>query len=86
MKMKRAVSTSLVVLACAGLLLSSPLLQAQQALPSPGAAFGFEPGADNKLATYDQSAAYFKQLAAAQPRNMVMFEAGKTSQIGRAHV
>ena len=34
-------------------------------VPSPASVFGFEPGADYKLATYDQSVAYFKKLAAA---------------------
>ncbi len=55
------------------------------AVPSPASVFGFEPGADNKLATYDQSVEYFKKLAAAMPRNMVIKEAGKTSQ-GRTYI
>lgn len=55
------------------------------ALPTPASVFGFEPGADNKLATYDQSVAYFRKLAAAAPRNMVIHEAGKTSQ-GRTYI
>jgi hypothetical protein len=55
------------------------------ALPTPASVFGFEPGADNKLATYDQSVAYFKKLAAAAPRNMVIHEAGKTS-LGRTYI
>jgi hypothetical protein len=41
--------------------------------------FGFEPGADYKLATYDQSIAYFKTLAAAS-KYVKLFEAGKTTQ------
>jgi hypothetical protein len=48
-------------------------------IPSPESVFGFAPGADYKLATYDQSVAYFKKLAAAS-RYMKLFEAGKTSE------
>lgn len=54
-------------------------------LPAPASVFGFEPGADNKLATYDQSVTYFRLLAEAAPRNMVIHEAGKTSQ-GRTYI
>jgi hypothetical protein len=48
-------------------------------LPAPESVFGFKPGADNKLATYDQSIAYLKKLAAASPA-IKLVEAGKTSQ------
>jgi hypothetical protein len=41
--------------------------------------WGFAPGQDNRLATYDQSIEYFKKLAAAS-RNIQLFEAGKTSE------
>ncbi len=41
--------------------------------------FGFKPGADYKLATYDQSADYFKKLAAAT-KYMKIVEAGRTSE------
>ncbi len=40
---------------------------------------GFRPGADYKLATYDQSVDYFKKLAAST-KYMKIVEAGKTSQ------
>ena len=43
-------------------LLVAPLAAA--GLPTPESVFGFRPGADYKLATYDQSVAYFKKLAA----------------------
>jgi len=67
------------------LLIGSATLFAQTpALPTPASVFGFEPGADNKLATYDQSVAYFRKLAAAAPKNMVIHEAGKTS-LGRTY-
>ncbi len=36
------------------------------AIPSPASAFGFEPGADYKLATYDQSVDYFRQAGGEQ--------------------
>ena len=55
------------------------------ALPTPASVFGFEPGADNKLATFDQSVTYFRKLAAAAPRNMVIYEAGKSS-LGRTYI
>ncbi|HEX4566242.1 MAG TPA: M14 metallopeptidase family protein [Vicinamibacterales bacterium] len=48
-------------------------------VPTPDSIFGFAPGADYKLATYDQSVAYFKALAAASPY-IKLFEAGKTTQ------
>lgn len=55
------------------------------ALPTPASVFGFEPGADNKLATYDQSVTYFNLLAEAAPGNMVVQQAGKTT-LGRTYV
>ena len=48
-------------------------------VPTPDSIFGFAPGADYKLATYDQSVAYFKAIAAASPY-IKLFEAGKTTQ------
>jgi hypothetical protein len=69
--------------------LAVALPQAQPAqraagVPTPDSVLGFAPGADYKLATYDQSVAYFKALAAASPY-IKLFEAGKTSQ-GRTMV
>jgi Zinc carboxypeptidase len=63
------------------LLLAAPvvLLGQGRSLPTPESVFGFRPGADYRLATYDQSVAYFKTLAAAT-RSMKLVEAGKTSQ------
>jgi zinc carboxypeptidase len=52
---------------------------AQTRIPTPESVFGFAPGADYKLATYDQSVEYFKKLAAAS-KYVRLFEAGKTSQ------
>src|SRR4029453_9406193 len=58
-------------------LLVAPL--AALSLPTPESVFGFRPGADYKLATYDQSVDYFKKLAATT-RHMKIVEAGKTTQ------
>jgi zinc carboxypeptidase len=53
--------------------------QSRSPVPAPDSVFGFAPGADYKLATYDQSIEYFKRLAAGS-RYMKLVEAGKTSQ------
>lgn len=55
-----------------------PVAQGRQ-VPSPASVFGFEPGADYKLANYDQSIEYFRRLAAASPL-VKLVEAGRTSQ------
>jgi len=52
---------------------------AQAALPTPESALGFRPGDDFKLATYDESLAYFRRLDAASDR-MQLVEAGRTSE------
>ena len=65
------------------LLLAIPaVLLGEGRIPTPDSVFGFSPGADYKLATYDQSVAYFKKVAAAS-KYVKLVEAGKTSQ-GRA--
>src|SRR6476619_3070405 len=61
------------------LLVSGAIPLAQSHVPTPESVFGFAPGADYKLATYDQSIEYFKKLAAAS-RHIKLMEAGKTSQ------
>ena len=48
-------------------------------VPTPESVLGFRPGADYKLATYDQSVAYFKKVAAAT-KYVRLLEAGTTSQ------
>jgi zinc carboxypeptidase len=63
--------------AVAVLVLVAPLAAAS--LPTPESVLGFRPGADYKLATYDQSVDYFKRVAAAT-KYVRLFEAGKTSQ------
>jgi hypothetical protein len=51
----------------------------QRGIPAPDAAFGFKPGADYKLATYDQSVDYFRKVAGAT-RLVRLVRAGTTSQ------
>ena len=48
-------------------------------LPTPESTFGFAPGADYKLFTYEQSIAYFKRLEAAS-KYITLVEAGRTSE------
>ena len=48
-------------------------------IPTPESVLGFRPGADYKLATYDQSVEYFKRVAASS-KNVKLLEAGKTSE------
>jgi hypothetical protein len=55
------------------------LLAASKPVPAPESVFGFKPGADYKLATYDQSIAYLRTLAASSSYVKLM-EAGKTTQ------
>src|SRR5262249_40644970 len=69
----------IIIAAIVSLVLATPRAQAPAAVPTPDSVFGFAPGADYKLATYEQSVAYFKSLAAASPY-IKLFEAGKTSQ------
>ncbi|MBA2635998.1 MAG: peptidase M14, partial [Sphingomonas sp.] len=47
-------------------------------VPRPAAVFGFEPGADYKLADYGQMLAYYRRLDAASER-VVVEEIGKTT-------
>lgn len=54
------------------------LLSAGQ-VPTPQSVLGFKPGDDNKLATYEQSIAYFKALAASN-KSLKLMEAGRTTQ------
>src|SRR5260221_3896019 len=60
-------------------LTAAPQAQGRSSVPTPDSVFGFAPGADYKLATYDQSIEYFKKLASAS-RYIKLFEAGKTTQ------
>ena len=53
------------------------------ALPTPESVLGFRPGADYKLATYEDVVVYFQKLDAASDR-MTMVEAGTSTQ-GRTY-
>jgi hypothetical protein len=68
----------------AALLLPAILSGQSRAVPTPESVFGFKPGADYKLANYDQSVAYLKKLAASSPYLKIV-DAGVTSQ-GRTMV
>ena len=63
------------------LLLVVPAVLPAQApvIPAPAAVFGFEPGADFKLANYDQVIKYYERVDAASDRVMLV-PAGKSTQ------
>ena len=52
----------------AGLIAAFPLISANAQLRSPAEMFGFQPGDDYKLASYEQMEAYYRQLAANSDR------------------
>jgi len=60
---------------------SSVLVWSQQAAPTPASVFGFEPGADDRLATYDQVVDYYRQVAEASDL-VQLVDAGDTT-LGR---
>jgi hypothetical protein len=68
----------LIVLVVLCLIPAASLIGADK-IPAPESVLGFKPGADNKLATYDQAMAYFKALAASSP-SIRLSEAGRTTQ------
>ena len=62
------------------LLVAAPaVLVGEGRVPTPESVLGFRPGADYKLATYDQSVDYFKKVAAGS-KYVKVVAAGKTSQ------
>ena len=54
-------------------------VSAQSRIPTPESVVGFAPGAESKLATYDQTIAYFKKLDAASDR-LTLVDAGTSTQ------
>ena len=59
---------------------ASAVVAAQSSrVPSPESILGFAPGAESKLATYDQTIDYFRKLDAASDR-LTLVEAGTSSQ------
>ena len=76
----RAVS----ILLAAAWLIVQPRAGAQApALPTPESVLGHPVGADHKIATYDETVAYFQKLDAASDR-MMMVRAGTSTQ-GRTY-
>jgi hypothetical protein len=66
------------------LLLIQPVTGTQSvSIPTPESVLGFRPGADYKLATYEDAVNYFRRLDAASDR-MMMAEAGKSTD-GRTY-
>ncbi|HXI31886.1 MAG TPA: M14 metallopeptidase family protein, partial [Vicinamibacterales bacterium] len=59
--------------------LAVPVALAGNGIPTPESVFGFKPGADYKLATYDQSLDYFRKVAAAT-KYVRLVQAGTTTQ------
>jgi hypothetical protein len=61
-------------------LAASVVVSAQASrIPSPESSIGFAPGAESKLATYDQTIDYFRKLDAASDR-LTLVEAGTSTQ------
>ena len=73
-------SALIAVLVCA---VSTGLGAQSSTIPTPESVVGFAPGAEHKLATYDQTIDYFKKLDAASDR-MTLVEAGTSTQ-GRTY-
>ena len=61
------------------------LPSAQRAVPTLASAFGWEPCADYKLATYEQIEGYFRAVAAAAPARVRLVDMGRTTE-GRTQV
>lgn len=66
-----------------GALAVAPLSGEQATLPTPESVLGYRVGADYKIATYDETVAYFQKLDAASDR-MTMMRAGTSTQ-GRTY-
>ena len=57
----------------------APQTNPSSGVPSPGSVLGFEPGADYKLANYEQVVAYFQRVAEATDR-VRLVQAGRSTQ------
>jgi hypothetical protein len=77
----RRISTSAMICGCTFLVAvtNAPVYGQQQSIPSPQSVLGFPVGADFKLATYDESLEYFRQLDAATDR-LQLIDIGSTSE------
>jgi len=68
------------LLSAAWVVFAAAVVTAQSSkIPAPETSFGFKPGADYKLATYDQSIEYFRKLAASS-KFIRLVATGKTTQ------
>ncbi|HYE87979.1 MAG TPA: M14 family metallopeptidase, partial [Vicinamibacterales bacterium] len=67
------------LIAAAMVIAASTSLAAQSRVPTPESVFGFAPGAEHKLANYDQTIDYFKRLDAASDK-LTLIEAGTSTQ------
>lgn len=72
------------LIAAAAVALSALLASAQKHVTTPAEAFGFQPGADRKLADWNQLTAYYRQLSS-QSSRIKYEELGKTTE-GRPFV
>lgn len=63
------------------LVLTAPALAGQQEAPSPEEHFGFSPGADRRLLTWEELCTYYRRVAAASPR--VRYRVLGTTTAGR---
>jgi Zinc carboxypeptidase len=61
-----------------------PTPAARDPIPAPESVFGFAPGADYKLATYEQVIEYLRTLAKAS-KNITLYEVGATAQRRRMY-
>jgi hypothetical protein len=59
--------------------------QSPSSIPTPESVLGFQPGADFRLANYEQVVSYFQKVAAAAPDRVKLMEAGKSTQ-GRTYI
>ena len=74
--MARIVSILTAVLVLA---VGAPSAQQASAIPTPESVLGFQPGADYKLANYEQVVAYYQRIAEASNR-VVLVQAGRSTQ------
>jgi hypothetical protein len=63
-----ALATSSPTAAILATAITPAALHAQGVVPTPASHFGFEPGEDRKLATWDELVAYYEKLARTSPR------------------
>src|SRR5919109_5232285 len=69
---------SVLLTVVAALAATASIFSQSSSLPTPESVLGFKPGADLKLATYDESLEYFRKLDAASDR-LTLVEIGPTS-------